>query len=429
MPTVHYEAHVSDRHLKVILQRLAEALNSDITVHSGDRATVVKGSSPRSLHLANRAADFHVKRLSDEGAFEAVKCHLNVFDASEGYEFIKHGQFTNTGGPHLHLGHYPGTHAGQVLFKTEGLTPTTGGQYTVNPVRIFGGTPISHGEPHTSGTILHSVGAGGKNDGVDIKTIQHLLNQSRAKLIAAKFPFQHFEVLAEDGIIGKHTLEAITIFQHDVVGLAHPDGCVDPGGPTLKVLKAVAAGHIPHLAVKKQTAPASAAQLVNDAHVKAMLDVLGFTEGTGNNYGKVVNGVVLTSPNFPALVGQRNVSVTDLTRHPDILVQVNASIKSTAAGRYQFLKSTWDGLGMPDFSAGSQDIAAVKLMQRRGMIAPLLAGNLDQAVYAGAPEWASLPTAGGGSFYGGQPSRNITEIRRVYQDALQRYQGAPVGAH
>lgn len=154
-----------------------------------------------------------------------------------------------------------------------------------------------------------------------------------------------------------------------------------------------------------------------------MLDVLSFTEGTGSHYGKVVNGTVLSSPNFPDLVGKKNVSVTDLSKHPNILVQVNSSIKSTAAGRYQFLKGTWDGLGMSDFSAASQDVAAVKLMKRRGMIQPLLEGDVAKAVHKGAPEWASLPKEGGGSYYGGQTARSLEQIEAKYKEALKQRGG------
>ena len=159
-------------------------------------------------------------------------------------------------------------------------------------------------------------------------------------------------------------------------------------------------------------------KLISNLKIRAMLEVLGFTEGTGHDYGKVVNGVVISSPYYPELVGKRNVSVSDLSRHPNITVQVTATLKSTAAGRYQFLKRTWDGLGMPDFTERSQDLAAIKLMLRREMVQPLLSDNLREAVFKGAPEWASLPTEGGGSYYGGQPARTITEIDQKYREAL-----------
>lgn len=171
--------------------------------------------------------------------------------------------------------------------------------------------------------------------------------------------------------------------------------------------------------------PSSPEALASDIRIRAMLDTLAWTEGTGDDYGKVVNGTVISSPLFPDLVGKKNVSIKDFRTHPDISVQVNAAIVSTAAGRYQFLKSTWDGLKMPDFTPHSQDVAAVKLMQRRGMITPLLEGDLRTAVYKGAPEWASLPTATGGSYYSGQPSHSIAEIEAKYRKSLLRHLNAP----
>jgi muramidase (phage lysozyme) len=265
---------------------------------------------------------------------------------------------------------------------------------------------------------------GGSNLVQDVRTVQHLLNRAQARLRAAKFPFGAFVFLAEDGVVGTRTISAIKLFQRNAMSSLHPDGRVDPGGRTLRLLDSTAAGHIPPVpgGGGVLSASSSASELATSPHIKAMLDVLGFTEGTGTNYGKVVNGLVLKSPYYPDLVGKRNVSVTNFSRHPDILVQVSAALKSTAAGRYQFLIDTWNGLNLPDFSAPNQDVAAVQLMKGRGMIAPLLAGNLDDAVYRGAPEWASLPTENGGGYYGGQPARTIAEIRKVYSAALQTYQ-------
>jgi hypothetical protein len=244
MAQVHYSAKVSDDQLKVILQRVANALNRDIHVHSGDRDTVVKGSNTHSLHLLHRAADFHVEGMSDESVFSEMRHHLNVFDKSQGYEFIRHGQFTNTGGAHLHLGRYPGEHQGKVLFKTEGLSPGSGGRYTREDVAIGKGTPAAS-RTQLSGTIVKSVGAQGSNERGDIASLQHLLNEARTNLIRTSFPFERFAPLHVDGIIGKHTLDAIRIFQRDVGGFREPDCLVDPSGPTLRLLKSVATGMSP----------------------------------------------------------------------------------------------------------------------------------------------------------------------------------------
>jgi muramidase (phage lysozyme) len=74
-----------------------------------------------------------------------------------------------------------------------------------------------------------------------------------------------------------------------------------------------------------------------------------------------------------------------------VIVTLNKSLKSTAAGRYQFLNSTWVGLEMPDFKPDSQDKAAIKLFKRRRMQNPLFVGDVEQAIRLGNKEWAALP--------------------------------------
>lgn len=73
---------------------------------------------------------------------------------------------------------------------------------------------------------------------------------------------------------------------------------------------------------------------------------------------------------------------------------------STAAGKYQIIKPTWIALklklGLLDFSAASQDAAAIELLRQRGAIAPLARGDFAAAVNAARKEWASLPGAGYG---------------------------------
>ena len=175
-------------------------------------------------------------------------------------------------------------------------------------------------------------------------------------------------------------------------------------------------------------AGSSPEELLRDSRVRSMLDVIAYAEGTKGNgdYRRVVYGTVIgradgNAPYDRSFVGKRNVLVNDLSRHPNLLVQVAPGLRSSAAGRYQFLYGTWQGLNMPNFSQHSQDIAAIKLMQRRGMIAPLLNGDFAAAIHKGAPEWASLPTVGGGSYYG-QGAKSLSDLRGVYSTALHRYQ-------
>ena len=182
----------------------------------------------------------------------------------------------------------------------------------------------------------------------------------------------------------------------------------------------------------KVSATSSPSELLKNPRVRALLDTIAFAEGTRGNgdYKRVVYGTVIgpANPNLPydrSLVGKRNVLVSDLRRHPNLLVQVAPGLRSSAAGRYQFLNTTWRGLGMKDFSPRSQDLAAIKLMQSREMIAPLLRGDFNTAIHKGAPEWASLPTVNGGSYYGGQGAKSLSSLRSVYAKALKHYQKNP----
>lgn len=164
----------------------------------------------------------------------------------------------------------------------------------------------------------------------------------------------------------------------------------------------------------------TAEELVELPQTRAMLNVIVFAEGTGDDYGKIANGTVVKSPYYPDLVGKRNVSITNFSRHPEITVDYGPNL-TTAAGRYQFLYKTRKGAGGDsyDFSPRSQDIIAVKLMMRRKMIEPLLKGNVRLAINRGAPEWASFPMANGQSYHK-QPVKNIEILERVYNESLKK---------
>ena len=89
-------------------------------------------------------------------------------------------------------------------------------------------------------------------------------------------------------------------------------------------------------------------------------------------------------------------------------------LTSTAAGAYQILERTWDGLvrqyGFRDFSPASQDQAAVALIAGRGALQLVLQGRCREAIARCAKEWASLP----GSPYG-QPTLTLEDALAVYQ--------------
>lgn len=86
-------------------------------------------------------------------------------------------------------------------------------------------------------TIAASVGREGKNLAADVRVIQNLLNEYLKR--------SHPQTaLVADGKCGPRTIEAIELFQSEVVRLLQPDGRVDPGGKTFKKLLAEATGLI-----------------------------------------------------------------------------------------------------------------------------------------------------------------------------------------
>ena len=114
--------------------------------------------------------------------------------------------------------------------------------------------------------------------------------------------------------------------------------------------------------------------------------------------------------------------VASLERHPEITV--SRGYVSAAAGAYQFLPSTWDAaarrLDLNDFGPEAQDQAALHLIEERGALRRFDRAGLCAEVLARlAPEWASLPSHGGGSYYG-QPVKGVEELLAFYRQALER---------
>ena len=140
-------------------------------------------------------------------------------------------------------------------------------------------------------------------------------------------------------------------------------------------------------------------------NARALLDTIRLPEGTSGAQGY---NTMFTGKTF-----------SDLSRHPR---QINRSngLASDAAGAYQFLSPTWDSaareLGLKDFSPFSQDLAALHLIRRRGVDPdkPLTREALAKL----APEWASLPTMQGKSYYG-QPVMSADKLLSYYQSRLK----------
>jgi len=132
----------------------------------------------------------------------------------------------------------------------------------------------------------------------------------------------------------------------------------------------------------------------------------------------------------------------DMSRHPNIPEVIrsgpNAGRTSTAAGRYQFLKGTWDeaaaALGLRDFSPASQDKAAWWLASReyrrktgRELLTDLRSN--DPSVRAGigqvlSGQWTSMP---GGIEQGINSGNFARSLDRNIGAETARVQGGNVG--
>ena len=141
---------------------------------------------------------------------------------------------------------------------------------------------------------------------------------------------------------------------------------------------------------------------------KAMLDSIAFAEGTSKYQNDGYN-TMFTGKQF-----------SGFKDHPRKL-QTGGGYTSDAAGRYQFLSTTWDPLakklGLEDFSPTSQDKAAIELSRQYDVTQELLQKegmSMKVSSFLGR-QWASFP---GKTIGLGQPTQKLKEIQNVYQKSL-----------
>jgi lysozyme len=154
--------------------------------------------------------------------------------------------------------------------------------------------------------------------------------------------------------------------------------------------------------------PAPAYELTPER--RALLNTIRFAEGTWTENSQ---------DGYRVLFGGRMVSSLD--KHPN-QTQYSSRYTSAAAGAYQFLPGTWSEaareLNLSDFGPGSQDQAALYLIERRNALSLADSGKITPTLIAKlAPEWASLPTYGGNSYYS-QPVKRYEDLRRFYESNL-----------
>jgi muramidase (phage lysozyme) len=122
----------------------------------------------------------------------------------------------------------------------------------------------------------------------------------------------------------------------------------------------------------------------NEPNVRKFLDMIQKAEGSkGYAYGF------------------NNTKLDSLDSHPGISTEFTETDgkknKTTAAGKYQFVEKTWNGvrdkLGLTSFNGPEQEAAAVELLRQRGALEAIRAGDWATALAKTGPEWASLPTS------------------------------------
>lgn len=123
----------------------------------------------------------------------------------------------------------------------------------------------------------------------------------------------------------------------------------------------------------------------NNPNTRKYLDFIADAEGVKNGYNTLFG----------------NQRFDNLSAHPNIRKEFTQTDGrknyTTAAGRYQFLKGTWDGLakqyGFRGFSPQEQDLGAIALLAENGALPYVIKGDFQNAVKRSGTTWASLPSS------------------------------------
>lgn len=141
--------------------------------------------------------------------------------------------------------------------------------------------------------------------------------------------------------------------------------------------------------------------------MNAMLDTIAYGEGTSGPEGY---RTMFTGRKF-----------SSYSAHPRQL-NSGGGYTSDAAGRYQFLSTTWqphaNALGLKDFGPQNQDRAAVREITEAGAADEIESGNVKAAMNILSPIWVSLPGPSGTN----QPQKGEAEMLAYYQKRLTYYQ-------
>jgi len=141
-------------------------------------------------------------------------------------------------------------------------------------------------------------------------------------------------------------------------------------------------------ATAEQVAPKAKSIAAGD-NLRLFGDLIAMAEGTGQ-YGP---------DSYRVGLGGR--LINSLEQHPDIatpFTQTDGKKNvSTAAGKYQFIKSTWDDLsrktGVKDFSPASQERNFQELLRRKKVLKHVEDGDFNTAIQKLGGAFASLPSS------------------------------------
>lgn len=159
-------------------------------------------------------------------------------------------------------------------------------------------------------------------------------------------------------------------------------------------------------------------QAYANPNVRKFLDLIAQAEGVRHGYNTMFG----------------NERFGNLSAHPNVrkaFKQTDGRTNyTTAAGRYQFLNSTWNNLakryGFRDFSPQAQDLGAIALIAGRGALDDVLRGNWQAAIQKTGKEWASLPSS---TYKQGKRSWDFVNkhLGSNIQQQQQGYQSQPIG--
>jgi lysozyme len=150
-------------------------------------------------------------------------------------------------------------------------------------------------------------------------------------------------------------------------------------------------------------------EYLKNPNIKAFLDTISQAEGTSgpDGYRTIFAGETFS----------------DYSKHPDEVKCAYSNgqrLCSSAAGKYQFLKPTFDRLqkklNLPDFSPQSQDLAAIELIREEGALEDIKAGKIKEALEKVSAIWVHIEGAG----YG-QPEHSFEKLEAIYQKHRQKY--------